>query len=140
MRGTINVMMVFMRVRELRLKTEHNEDVKTITDPAGVDVVLQGTEAMTNPQNGLNTDTVEMRGTLTPRAGDTEEPRFTLRPKDLSDLIANPTGQFNQHFNDLVDHPGGAGVVTGQQEKKLRVQTGRRHLPRLTLLVFRALK
>jgi hypothetical protein len=85
-------MTVFMRARGTRLKTEHDEGVKKITDPAGVDIVLQGTEATTNAQNGLNTDTVEMRGTLTPRRGDTEEPQFTLRPKDVSELIAIPTG------------------------------------------------
>ena len=90
-RGTINVMTVFMRVREMRLKTEHNEGVKTITDPAGVDVVLQSTEATTNAQNGLNTDTVEMSGTLTPRAGDSEEPRFTLRADRHSHGTVQPT-------------------------------------------------
>jgi hypothetical protein len=105
---TLNVMEVFMKVREMRLLTEHDAGVKTITDPAGVDVVLQSTEATTNTQTGLNNDTVEMRGTLTPRAGDTEEPRFTLRPKDMSKLIAIPTGQFNPRFDELVDHPGGA--------------------------------
>jgi hypothetical protein len=120
-----------MRVREMRLKTEHDAGVKTITDPAGVDVVLQSTEATTNTQNGLNNDTVEMRGTLTPRAGDTEEPRFMFRPKDMSELIAIPTGQFNPCFDELVDHPGGAGAVIGKQGKKLKVQTRRRHLPRL---------
>jgi hypothetical protein len=49
----------------------------------------------------------------------------------VSELIAIPTGQFNQCFDELVDHPGGAGMVIGKQEKKLKVQTGRRHLPRL---------
>ena len=109
---TLNVMEVFMKVREMRLLTEHDAGVKTITDPAGVDVVLQGTEATTNTQTGLNNDTVEMRGTLTPRAGDTEEPRFTLRPKDMSELIAIPTGQFNPRFNELVDPPGTMGDST----------------------------
>ena len=109
---TLNVMEVFMKVREMRLLTEHDAGVKTITDPAGVDVVLQGTEATTNTQTGLNNDTVEMRGTMTPRAGDTEEPRFTLRPKDMSELIAIPTGQFNQRFDQPVNHPGGARVLT----------------------------
>jgi hypothetical protein len=112
------------------LKTEHNEGGKSITDhPAGVAVVLQETEATTNAQNGLNTDTVKMRGLLTPRAGDTEEPRFTLRPKDVSELIAIPAGQFNQHFDAHVHHPGGAGVVIGQQGKKFKVQTKRGHRP-----------
>jgi hypothetical protein len=47
-----------------RLKTEHNEDGKSTTDyPAGVAVVLQETEDSTNAQNGLNIDTVEIRGT-----------------------------------------------------------------------------
>jgi hypothetical protein len=90
-RRMINVMTVFMRVRGMRLKTEHDEGVKTITDPAGVDVVLQSTEATTNAQNGLNTDTVEMSGTLTPRAGDTEEPRFTLRADRHSHGTVQPT-------------------------------------------------
>ena len=131
-RRRVNVMTVFMRARGTRLKTEHDEGGKSITDhPAGVAVVLQGTEATTNATNGLNTDTVEMRGTLTPRAGDTEEPRFTLRPKDVSELIAIPAGQFNQRFDEPVNHPGGAGVVIGQQGKKLKVQTERGHLPRL---------
>jgi hypothetical protein len=130
-RRTLNVMEVFMKVREMRLLTEHDAGVKTITDPAGVDVVLQSTEATTNTQKGLNNDTVEMRETLTPRAGDREEPRFTLRPKDMSELIAIPTGQFNPRFDELVDHPGGAGAVIGKQGKKLKVQTGRRYLPRL---------
>jgi hypothetical protein len=130
-RRTLKVMEVFMKVREMRLKTEHNAGVKMITDPAGADVVLQSTEATTNTQKGLNNDAVEMHGTLTPRAGDTEEPRFTLRPKDVSELIAIPTGQFNPRFDELVDHPGGAGAVIGKQGKKLKVQTRRRHLPRL---------
>jgi hypothetical protein len=70
-----------MRARGAWLKTKHNEGGKSITDhPAGVAIVLQGTETTTNAQNGLNIDTVKMRGTLTPRTGDTEEPRFTLRP------------------------------------------------------------
>ena len=64
---TLNGMEVFMQVREMRLLTEHDAGVRTITDPAGVDVVLQSTEATTNTQTGLNYDTVEMRGTLTPR-------------------------------------------------------------------------
>jgi hypothetical protein len=109
-RRIINVMTVFMRARGTRLKTEHNEGGKSITDhPAGVAVVLQETEATTNAQNGLNTDTVEMHGTLTPRGGDTEEPRFTLRPKDVSELIAIPAGQFNQHFDEPVITQAGPG-------------------------------
>ena len=131
-RQKIHVLTVFMRARGAWLKTEHNESGKsTIDHLAGVDVVLQDTEAATNARNGLNIDTVHMRGTLTPRRGDTEEPRFTLRPKDVSELIAIPAGQFNQHFDVPVHHPGGAGVVIGQQGKKLKVQTERGHLPRL---------
>jgi hypothetical protein len=75
-RRTIQVMTVFMRARGAWLKTEHDESGKsTIDHPAGVAVVLLDTEATTNAQNGLNIDTVRMRGTLTPRRGDTEEPQ-----------------------------------------------------------------
>ena len=130
-RRTLNVMEVFMQVREMRLLTEHDAGVKTITDPDGVDVGLQDTEATTNTDMGLKTDAVEMHRTLTPRAGDTEEPRFTLRPKDMSKLIAIPTGQANPCFEELVDHPGGAGTVIGKQGKKHKVQAGGRYLPRL---------
>jgi hypothetical protein len=130
-RQTIQVMTVFMRARGAWLKTEHNKSGKsTIDQPAGVAVVLLDTEAVTNAQNGLNINTVRMRGTLTPRRGDTEEPQFTLRPKDVSELIAVPTGQFNQRFDVPVHHPGGAGVVLGQQGRKLKMQSKRGHLPR----------
>jgi hypothetical protein len=71
-----------------------------------------------------------MRETLTPRAGDTEEPRFTLCPKDVSALITIPAGQFNQRFDKPVNHPGGARVVIGQQGKRLKVQSGKGHLTR----------
>ena len=132
MRQVIHALTVFMRARGARLKTEHNEDGKSTTDyPAGVAVVLHETEGTTNAQNGLNIDTVEMRGTLTPGAGDTEEPQFKLRPRDVSELFAIPTGQFNQRFDQPVNHPGGARVVTKQQEKKLEMQTKQRQLPRL---------
>jgi hypothetical protein len=54
----IIVMTVFMRARGTRLKTEHNDRGKSITDhPAGVDVALLEPESATNAQNGLNTDT-----------------------------------------------------------------------------------
>jgi hypothetical protein len=89
---TLNVMEVFMQIREMRLLTEHDAGGETITDPAGVYVVLQDTEATTNTDTGLDTDTVERRGTLTPRAGETGEPRFTLCPKDMSELVAILTG------------------------------------------------
>ena len=115
-----------------RLKTEHNEDGKSTTDyPAGVAVVLQETEDSTNAQNGLNIDTVEMRGTQTPGAKDTEGPQLQLRPKDASDLLAIPTGQFNQRFNHPVDHLGRAKMVTEQQEQKLRTPTRKHQIPRL---------
>jgi hypothetical protein len=99
-------MTVFMRARGTRLKTEHDDGGKSITDhPAGIAVVLQETESATNTYVGLNTDTAEMRGTLTPRAGGAEEQRFTLRPKDVSTIITVPAGQFNQRFDKLVHHP-----------------------------------
>ena len=61
-RRIINVVTVFMRARGTRLKTEHNDGGKSITDhPAGVDVVLQETESATNAQIGLNTDTALQR-------------------------------------------------------------------------------
>ena len=53
---TLNDMEVFMKVREMRLLTEHHAGVKTITDPAGVDVVLQDMEATTNTQTKLEAD------------------------------------------------------------------------------------
>jgi hypothetical protein len=59
--------------------------------------------------------------TLTPRAGDAEEQRFTLRPEDVSKMITIPTGQFNQRKDTPVHHPGGARVVIEQQEKKLKM-------------------
>ena len=119
-RRIINVMTVFMRARGTRLKTEHNDRGKLITDhPTGVANALQETESATNAQIGLNTDTAEMRETLTPRAGGAEEQRFTLRPNDVSTMITIPTGQFNQRFDVPVHHPGRAGVVLGQQGRKL---------------------
>jgi hypothetical protein len=69
--------------------------------------------------------------TLTPRAGGAEEQRFTLRPNDVSTMITIPTGQFNQRFDTPVHHPGGARVVMGQQEKKLKVRPEESHLARL---------
>ena len=125
-------MTVFMRARGTRLKTEHDDGGKSTTDhPAGVAVVLQETESATNAQNGLNTDIAEMRETLTPQARGAEEQRFMLRPKDVSTMITIPAGQFNQRFDKPVHHPGGAGVVIGQQGKKLKVQSERSHLTRL---------
>jgi hypothetical protein len=115
-RRIINALTVFMRARGTRLKTEHNYEGKSTTDqPAGVAVVLQETESTTNAQNGLNIDTAEMRETLTPQAGGAEEQRFTLRPKDVSTMVTIPAGQFSQRFDKPVHHPGGAGVVIGQQ-------------------------
>ena len=104
----LNVMEVFMQVREMRLLTEHDAGTKMITNPARVDVMLQDTESRTNTDNGLDINTVERSGTLTPQAGDTGEPRFTLRLKDMSKLVAIPTGQSNPRFKKLVDHPGRA--------------------------------
>jgi hypothetical protein len=71
-RQIIHVLTVFMRSRGARLKTGHDKDGGSTTNyPAGFAVVLQETEAATNAQTGLNIDTVEMRGTLTPEAKDT---------------------------------------------------------------------
>ena len=69
--------------------------------------------------------------TLTPRDGDAEEQRFTLRLKDVSKMITIPTGQFNQRFDTPVHHPGGARVVIEQQERKLKVRPKRNLLARL---------
>ena len=44
---------------------------------------------------GLDIDTADRQETLTPRAGDTGEQRFTLRPEDMSRLVATSTGQFD---------------------------------------------
>jgi hypothetical protein len=118
----IIVMTVFMRARGTRLKTEHDDRGKSINDhPAGVAVALLEPESATNAQNGLNTDTAEMLVTLTPRAGDAEEQRFTLRPNDVSKMITIPTEQFNQRFNTPAHHQGGARVVMEQQERKLKM-------------------
>ena len=130
-RQKIHVLTVFMRARGARL-TEHDKDGRSATDhPAGVAVVLPETEAATNAQTGLNIDTVEMREAQTPGANDTEGPQLQLRPKDASDLLATPTGQFNQRFNHPVDHLGGAKRVTKQQEQKLRTPTRKHQIPRL---------
>ena len=99
---TLTIMEVLTQVRKMRLN-EHYPGVKTITDPSGVDVLLQDTEAATNTDIGLNSDAVEMQRTLTQKAGDTEEPRFMLFPKYMSELIAIPTGQSNPCFKELVD-------------------------------------
>jgi hypothetical protein len=95
----LNVMTVFMRARGTWLKTKHDDGGTSTTDhPAGVAVALQEPESATNAQHGLNTDTAEMLVTLTPRAGGSEEQRFTLRPNDVSIMITISTGQFNQRF------------------------------------------
>ena len=122
----IIVMTVFMRARGTRLKTEHNDRGKSITDhPAGVAVALLEPESATNAQNGLNTDTAEMLVTLTPRVGDMEEQRFTLRPNDVSTTITIPTGQYNQRFDTPVRHPGGARAVTKQQGADFKMRPAR---------------
>ena len=131
-RRILNVMTVFMRARGTRLKTKHDDGGTSTTDhPAGVAVALQEPESATNAQHGLNTDTAEMFVTLTPRAGGAEEQRFTLRPNDVSTMITISTGQFNQRFGPPVHHPGGARVVVGQQEKKLRVRPKDNHPSRM---------
>ena len=130
-RQKIHVLMVFMRARGARL-TEHDKDGRSGTNhPAGAAIVLPETEAVTNAQTGLNIDTVEMRETQTPGANDTEGPQLQLRPKDASDLLATPTGQFNQRFNYPVDYLGGAKRTTKQQEQKLRTPTRKHQIPRL---------
>ena len=128
---TINDMKVFMKVREMRLLAEHNAGVKTITVPAGVDVVLQEMEATTNTQSGLSNDTVKMCGTLTSIEEDAMEPRFMLRPKDVSGLIAVFTRQLNPRFDKLADHPDEAGAKIGKKWKKHKVRAGGHCLPRL---------
>jgi hypothetical protein len=131
-RQILNVMTVFMRARGTRLKTKHDDGGTSTTDhPAGVAVALQEPESATNAQHGLNTDTAEMFVTLTPRAGGAEEQRFTLRPNDVSTMITISTGQFNQRFGPPVHHPGGARVVVGQQEKKLKVRPKDSHPSRM---------
>ena len=52
---------------------------------------------------------------------DTGEQRFTLRPEDMSRLVATPTGQFDPRFTP-VGHPCSAGTVIGQQWRKHRAQ------------------
>ena len=76
--------------------------VKMTTNRAGVDVVLQDTEAATNTKTGLINNAAEMYGTLTPRVGNTEEPKFVLRPNDVSELTAIHTEQFNPCFDELM--------------------------------------
>jgi hypothetical protein len=121
-----------MRARGTRLKTKHDDGGTSTTDhPAGVAVALQEPESATNAQHGLNTDTAEMFVTLTPRAGGAEEQRFTLRPNDVSTMITISTGQFNQRFEPPVHHPGGARVVVGQQDKKLKVRPKDSHPSRM---------
>ena len=82
-RTKLRAMEVFIQVRTMRTLTGHDVGVQTTTDPAGGGFVLHSTEATTNTNTRLNIDTVVRHKTLTLRAGDTGEQRFTLRPEDM---------------------------------------------------------
>ena len=58
------------------------------------------------------------------------EPRVALCSKDMSRLVAIPTGRFNPGFKP-VGHPGRAGRVIGQQKQKRKTQAGGRQIPSL---------
>ena len=100
----------------MRTLTEHDAGIQTITDPAGGGFVIH-IEDTTNTDTGSNIDTVVRHKTLTPQAGDTGEPQFTLHLEGMLRLVATPIGQFNPCFVP-VDHLGGAGTVTEQQRKQ----------------------
>ena len=127
-RTKLRAMEVFIRVRERRLPYAHNAGVQT-PDPAGGGIVPRREEAMI-VDTGLNIDTAGRRKTLTQQMGDMGEPRDALRPKDMSRLVAIPTGRFNPGFTP-VGHPGGAGTVVKQKEKKHKTQAGSHHIPSL---------
>ena len=130
MRAQLRAIEVLVRVGERRLPSEHNAGVQTTPDPADGGAVPRRQEATTNTTTGLSIDTAGRRKTLTRRAGDTGELRVVLCPKDMSRLVAIPTGQFNPGFTH-VGHPGGAGTVMGQQKKKRKTQAGGHHIPSL---------
>ena len=61
----LKAMELFVRIREMRLPTEHKAGVQTATDPAGGSVVLQNMEATTNTDTKTSIDTAGRCKTLT---------------------------------------------------------------------------
>ena len=143
----LGAMEVFMRTKE-NWFVDTRAGGQTTHGPADGGVVPLRKEATTPIAARLNVDTVEGRMTLTQQTGDTGKPQETLCPKDMSRLVATPTGrklkealhprdmsrlvatpmgQFNQH----VGHLGEAGTVIGQQKTKRRTQAGGHHIPSL---------
>ena len=124
----LRAMEVFAQIGEKRLPSEHIAGVQTTPDLAGGGVIPRRDEVITNTATGLTIDTVGRRKTFTRQVEDTGEPRGVLCPKDMSRLVAIPTGQFSPVVKP-VGHPGGAETVIGQQRKGYRTQAGGCHIP-----------
>ena len=118
----------FARIGEDRLPSEHGAGgVQTTPDPTGGGIISRRDEVITNTATGLTIDTAGRRGTLTQHREDTGEPEESLRPTDMSRLVATPAERSNPDVKPVV-HPGEAGTVIERQKREYKTQAGS-HVP-----------